>query len=344
LGEAYWRRYRETHDTRWVEPAKSNSQTAINLNNQLAPVYVTLGIIQEGIGHHDEAIQAFLKALKLEPINANAYGELGKVYEAVGKAGDAESTFQKATQLRPGDWNSLYELGMFYYRQGRSKQAIPLLQQVAQLAPDNNLGYTGLGAVYWMDGQLDNAATNFKKSLDLRSTYTAYSSLGTVYFFLGRCAEAIPLMVEASKLAPKSDQVWGNLGDAYACLPGTKDKAASAYHQAVQLGQDRLAVNPNEPGVLSVVALYQAKLGEKAKALANIEKAHRLAPNNRTVAWDSALVYELGGNRDMAIKALRDAINAGRALVEIQHEPALASLRSDPRFAQLMADRASKVQ
>jgi hypothetical protein len=41
---------------------------------------------------------------------------------------------------------------------------------------------------------------------------------------------------------------------------------------------------------------------------------------------------------------LRDAINAGRAVVEIQHEPALASLRSDPRFAQLMADRASKVQ
>jgi Flp pilus assembly protein TadD len=96
--------------------------------------------------------------------------------------------------------------------------------------------------------------------------------------------------------------------------------------------------------VLGVLALYQAKLGEKAKALANIEKALKLAPNSRQVAWESALVYELGGNRDMAIKALRDAINAGRAVVEIQHEPALASLRSDPRFAQLMADRASKVQ
>ena len=44
------------------------------------------------------------------------------------------------------------------------------------------------------------------------------------------------------------------------------------------------------------------------------------------------------------VGSLLDAINAGRAVVEIQHEPALASLRSDPRFAQLMADRASKVQ
>jgi len=291
LGEAYWRKYRDTQDTQWVAPAEKSCQTALALNSQLAPVYVTLGIIDEGTGHHDEAIKAFLKALDLEPINANAYGELGKVYEAVNKFKDAESTFQKATQLRPGDWPSLYDLGMFYYRQGRNKQAISLLQQVTQLAPDNSSGYTGLGAAYWTDGQLENAATNFKKSVDLRPTYSAYSSLGTVYFFLDRCADAIPLMEQALKLAPKNDQVWGNLGDAYACLPGTKDKAAPAYRRAVQLGQDRLAVNPNEPEVLSVVALYQAKLGEKAMALANIEKARKLAPASRKVAWEATLVY-----------------------------------------------------
>ena len=105
-----------------------------------------------------------------------------------------------------------------------------------------------------------------------------------------------------------------------------------------------MAVNPNEPEVLSVVALYQAKLGEKAKALANIEKARKLAPNSRKVAWEAALVYELGGNREMAIKGLRDALEAGQAVAEVRLEPALANLRSDRRFAQLMADRASKVQ
>ncbi len=344
LGEAYWRKYRDTQDTQWVAPAQKSCQTALSLNSQLAPVYVTLGIIQEGTGHHEEAIQAFLRALVLEPINVNAYSELGKVYEAVDKFGDAESTFQKATQLRPGDWTSLYDLGMFYYRRGRTKQAVPLLQRVTRLAPDNSSGYLGLGAVYWMDGKLEDAATNLKKSLELRPTASAYSSLGTLYFFLDRCADAVPLMEQALKLAPKNEQVWGNLGDAYACVPGTTDKAAQAYRRAVQLGQDRLAVNSNEPEVLSVVALYQAKLGEKATALANIEKARRLAPAGRKVAWEAALVYELGGNRDLAIQALRDAMNAGQAVVEVRHEPALANLRSDPRFGQLMTDRASKVR
>ncbi|HEY6393486.1 MAG TPA: protein kinase, partial [Bryobacteraceae bacterium] len=79
LGEAYWRKYRDTQDTQWVPPAEKSCQLALGLNSQLAPVYVTFGIIQEGTGHHDEAVKAFLKALELEPINANAYGELGKV-------------------------------------------------------------------------------------------------------------------------------------------------------------------------------------------------------------------------------------------------------------------------
>ncbi|HEY6390995.1 MAG TPA: tetratricopeptide repeat protein, partial [Bryobacteraceae bacterium] len=234
---------------------------------------------------------------------------------------------------------SLYDLGMFYYRRGRTKQAVPLLQRVTRLAPDNSSGYTGLGAAYWMDGQLEDAATNLKKSLELRPTATAYTSLGTVYFFLDRCAEALPLMEQASKLAPKSEQVWGNLGDVYACVPATKDKAAAAYQRAVQLGQDKLAVNANAPDVWGVVALYQAKLGDKVKALANIEKARRLAPASRKVAWEAALVYELGGNRDLAMAALRDAMNAGQPLEEIRREPALANLRSDPRFAHLTAER-----
>ena len=68
----------------------------------------------------------------------------------------------------------------------------------------------------------------------------------------------------------------------------------------------------------------------------------RLASASRKVAWEAALVYELGGNRDLAIKALRDAMIAGQALEEVKREPALANLRSDPRFAQLMTDRASK--
>jgi serine/threonine protein kinase/Flp pilus assembly protein TadD len=336
LGEAYWRKYRDTRDTQWVQPARESSQRALQLNSQLAPVYVTLGIIEEGAGRHQQALDALEKARQLEPSNPSVFGERGAVEEAMGKLDDAKSSYETAAKLHPGDWTSLNALGGFYYRRGRYQDAIPLFEKITQLAPGNSQGYTNLGATYAMTGQYESAAVNFKQSLDLRPTASAYSNLGTVYFFLGRCADAVPLMERASELAPKSEQVWGNLGDAYACVSGRKSDANSAYRHAVQLGQKRLAVNANDAETLSVVALYEAKLGDKTKALENIEKARGLEPASRKVHWEAALIYELAGQRDRALHSLEAAIQGGQPLDEVRGEPALAKLRTDPRYQQLM--------
>jgi eukaryotic-like serine/threonine-protein kinase len=335
LGEAYWRKYRETSDTRWVGPARENCQLALKLNNQIAPVYLTLGIIEEGAGHHQLALDALEKARQLEPSNPNVFSELGAVQEAMGKFDQAESSFQSAAQLRPGDWTSFNSLGGFYYRRGRYQDAIPRFLKVTELAPDNNQGYTNLGATYAMAGQYEAAASSFKRSLALRATAPAYTNLGTIYYFLGRCPEAVSVMKQASDLAPNSEQMWGNLGDAYACA-GQPDEAHLAYQRAVQLGQHRLTVNANDGETISVVALYQAKLGDKSKALANIREARRVAPRSRKVLWEAALVYEIAGNRTEALAALTGAIRGGQPLDEVRGEPALKELRADPRYQSLI--------
>jgi tetratricopeptide (TPR) repeat protein/TolB-like protein len=336
LSEAYWWNYRFTGDTAWVGPAQENSSKALQLNDKLAPVYVTRGIIQAGTGHHEEAVQSLERALDLEPINPSAGRELAAVYEAMGKLGDAESTLKKGLALRPGDWTSLYDLSMFYYRQGRYPEAVSLLQQVTDLAPDNSSGYTGLGAVYWMQGQYEKAAASYKKSLDLRPTATAYTSLGTIYFFMGRCSDAVEPMQKAVTLLPKRDQFWGNLGDVLACVPGKKSEAAEAYKRAVDLSQAASVVNPKDADILSRVALYHARLGKKMEAEAQIGRARQLAPASRDVLWNAALVYELVSQRDRALEALKAAIHAGQPLEEIRREPALASLRKDPRYGALV--------
>ena len=137
----------------------------------------------------DEAVQALERALDLEPINASAGRELAAVsMKPWANFPNAESTLKKGLALRPGDWTSLYDLSMFYYRQGRYTEAVPLLQRVTDLAPDNNSGYTALGAVFWMQGQYENAANHSGNRSDLRPTASAYTSLGTIYFFMGRCS------------------------------------------------------------------------------------------------------------------------------------------------------------
>jgi tetratricopeptide (TPR) repeat protein len=186
-----------------------------------------------------------------------------------------------------------------------------------------------------MAGQYEAAASSFKQSLALRATAPAYTNLGTIYYFLGRCPEAVSMMKQAADLAPNSEQMWGNLGDAYACA-GQPAGAHLAYQRAVELGQHRLTVNANDGETISVVALYQAKLGDKSKALANIREARRIAPGSRKVLWEAALVYELAGNRTEALAALAGAIHGGQPLDEVRGEPALKDLRADPRYQSLM--------
>jgi tetratricopeptide (TPR) repeat protein len=228
------------------------------------------------------------------------------------------------------------DLGLFYYGRGRYREAEDIFKRMTELVPGNSSGYTNLGAVYWMDGHYTDAAISYEKSLSLRPSASAYSSLGTVYFFLDRCTEAVPLMEKASGIQPKSDQVWGNLGDVYGCSSNGKDKAAQAYRRAVQLGEERLAVNPKDAEALGRVALYQSRLGEKADAVAKTKRAVRLAPTSRSVAWHAALTYELAGERELALQSVRSALEAGQPLQEVSHEPALANLRLDPRYARLI--------
>jgi serine/threonine protein kinase/tetratricopeptide (TPR) repeat protein len=339
LSEAYWWKYRFTADTQWVALAQANSKKALELNDQLAPVYVTRGIIEEGAGNHEEAVKALERALDLEPINGSAGRELAAVYEATGKLPESESTLKKGVALRPSDWTSLYDLGMFYYRQGRYPEAVPLLQRVTDLAPDNNSGYTGLGAVFWMQGKYDNAIASFKRSLELRQTASAYTSLGTIYFFMGRCSDAVEQMQKAVELVPTRDQFWGNLGDAYACVPGKNGASAQSYKRAIDLGKAVLAVNPKEASVLGRLALYHARLGNKPEADAQIKQARLIAPASRDILWNAVLVYELAGQRDQALDALKAAIQAGQPLEEVRREPALENLRKDPRYARLVASR-----
>ncbi len=342
LGEAFWWKYRDSSDTRSVESAQKNCKLALGLNDRLAPVYVTLGIIDAGTGRHEDAIEAFKRAMELDPINASAHVELAGVYEKLGKFDDAAATYKKAVELRPGDWTSVSAIGAYYFRRGQYQDALANFRRVTELAPDNSSGYSNMGAVSWMQGQYRDAAASFEKSLALRPTATAYSNLGTIYFFMDRCAEAIPLMEKAAELLPKNDQYWGNLADAYACVPADKEKAIKAYERATQFAQERLAVNPNDADTVARLALYQARVGRKAEALAGIEKARQLTPASRQVCWHAALVYELGGKRDLALKSLGVAYRSGQPVEEIRREPALASLRNDPRYAGLISDHSVK--
>jgi serine/threonine-protein kinase len=193
-------------------------------------------------------------------------------------------------------------------------------------------------------GRYDDAIDVLKKGLTFKETSRAWTNLGAVYMYLKRYPEAADAMERATNLDPHNDILWRNLGDSYRQIPSRTVDANLAYQRALQTALEELKVNPHSTEVLSGVALYQAHLGRKREAEDYIKKALTLTPKDGDILFTSALVYEIIGRRDNAIAAIDQAVKAGYSIQEIEQEPELKELRSDPRYQRWAQNRSEKTR
>jgi tetratricopeptide (TPR) repeat protein len=334
LGEAYWQRYKTSKDTRWVEQAREWTRRAVKLNDRLAPVHVALGLIQYGTGKYADAIHEYQRALELNPDSADAYSGLADAYETENKVSEAEATYKRAIQLNPSYWAGYSDLGAFYARYARYLEAEQPLKQAVDLAPDNPTGYRDLGGLLIDMGQYDKAISVLQKSPV--PTGGIYSNLGTALFDEGRYRDSVAYFEKAIEVDAKNYLYLGNLADAYRWAPGFSAKAPETYRRAIREAQRELAVNPGNAGVLTSVAVYEAKLGDRRAAQDAMERALQLAPGNADVAFQSVLVYELTGDRARALTVLESTLKTGYSFGLVGQEPELAHLRDDPRYRRML--------
>ena len=95
LAEAEWLKYKATNDPRLMDQALRDGKHAAEINDQLAPVHVTLGRMQAETGKNDLAVEEFQRALQLDPRNAEAYQRIAKAYEAQGRAAELRAEGRK---------------------------------------------------------------------------------------------------------------------------------------------------------------------------------------------------------------------------------------------------------
>jgi serine/threonine protein kinase/tetratricopeptide (TPR) repeat protein len=334
LGEAYWRSYEQTKDPHWAEEARKSSAAAIALNDKLAQVYVTLGMIHTGTGHYEEAIQNLQKALALDPINADAYRELAKTYQQMGRLKDAESTYLNAIAVRPGYWGTHNELGGFYYSLGRYAEAEKEFRSVVELTPDNARGYKNLGVIAYFQKRYEEAAKLYEKSVAIKPSDGAYSNLGMVYYTLGQYDEAARYYEKAIQMNGRDSRYWHNLSGAYQAA-GESQKARVAFQQTVVLTEEQLRVDPRDPVLLLWQADAYSYLDQPLRARELLQEGLALAPDDVSNMFQASAIYDQLGDRKLALQWIAKAIKGGFSRDLIEKEPTLAQLRHDPRYQAL---------
>jgi len=335
LGEAYLRKYNATKDAQWVEHATKNSQRAVELDDQLAPVFVTLGLICKGTGRYEEAVEEFQQALKLDSASHEAYRELAAAYEALNMIQEAESTYQKVIELRPDYWRGHFDLGFFYLFHGRHEDAVRQLHEAVALSPDGFYPYNNLGALYYNLGYRDDALAMWERSLAIEPNYGAYSNLGSLHQTERHYADAAGMYEKALELDDHDYQVWANLASAYYWMPDGHAKSMATYERAIQMAEEQRKVNPRDPSVLVHLADCYAMTGNRAQALPLVEQALSLAPDNIEYMVRAGLVYEELGERGKALEWIGKALEHGFPRTYIERLPELQELRADPRFERL---------
>jgi tetratricopeptide (TPR) repeat protein/predicted Ser/Thr protein kinase len=335
LGTAYWSKYESGKDKKFIPKARQACSKAVELGNAGASGHVCLGVLENGAGNYEKAVEEFTRAIQLDPSSDGAYTGMASAYERLGKLNDAEKTYQQVINLRPRYWKGYNQLGIFYCRQSQYDKCAAMFQKVAELTPDSFRGYANMGAAYLADGKYNEAIQPLKKSLQVRATPGTYTNLGTAYFHLRNFPEAAKAYAEATRLNDHDYLLWGNLGEAQN-FAGNRQEAEAAYRKGIALAEETLKVNPHEPDVLRNLANYHVMLGERAPALKYLNQALAYGKSDKEILFSAALVYNRLGETGTALEWLSKALQAGYSLTTVRESPDLDNLHNNPRYQALV--------
>ena len=155
-------------------------------------------------------------------LQANVQNQIGVLYQRLGQYKKAQEAFQQALKLNPSLAAAQNNLGVTYEKQGKLAEARVAYQ-----------------AAHRLDGSLLEASYNLNRPLGGSSASAAEDAYslnesGTAYFTLKRYAKALAAFRSASKLDPKSAQIWNNLGATYQEM-GSPAAAHAALKKALTL-------------------------------------------------------------------------------------------------------------
>ncbi|MBI1740817.1 MAG: protein kinase [Acidobacteriales bacterium] len=337
LADASLRLYGESKESIWAQKATLAAQQAERLSSTLPEVHFSLGSVYSTTGKNAQAITELKRALELAPNSDEAYRRLGDAYLANGQSDDAIVAYQNAVSANAYFWLNHNSLGTAYFNRGDTAKALPSFQKVVELASDNPMGYENIGSIYLREGKWMEAIPQFQKALTIAPDSFSYSNLGTAYFFLRNYDESVKMYAKATEMTPNSEELFGNLGDAYR-WSGHSDQAAVAYDKAISLAFQQLQVNPRSAVTMGDLAVYYAKKGDARNALQYIQQARSISPADVQMIYWEAVVKALVGKPEEALKPLRLALEKGYPAQEAWNDPELQKLQALPQFSQLVKE------
>ncbi len=260
--------------------------------------YNRLGINYLNNGQHNYAIDAFKKAVNLNPSSVEAHFNLGRAFKRKGMDEQARSEFLISHRLNPGKYNE-------YVRKYRETIDYELT---------DTKNYSELGSAYAEKGMIDDAINAYKKSIEIEpDNARAHYSLGTLYSMKGKYRDAADEFWMAVEIDPNMSEAHYNLGLSY-FRQGMFDKAITEYQTTLKLLPE--TQKKKRAGVHYKLGMAYAGNKVFDDAMHELRKAIELMPKDARIHHQLSVVYKKAGLFEKAEKEAKiyEKLKKGKSL------------------------------
>jgi TolB-like protein/Flp pilus assembly protein TadD len=331
--------YRYTSNTSMVPRAKSYCEKALQIDDSLFEVRMSLGNLHLATGEYEQAEAQFLIAIESEPESDRAHRHLGDSYLEREQESKSEVAFLHAIQLAPENPDNHDSLAKFHYVFGRFPQSIAAYEEAIRLNPDDPSFYTGLGAAKYLNGDFAGTESAWRKSLALdQNQPTLLGNMGTAFFFEHRFEDALEMYLRVSEIRPEDQMAWGAIGDAYRFIGGKEAESIAAYKTAIDLAERMYRVNPNDIEIVIALARFYATTNQPDKAEEFLDIVLAIGSEEMYIWYDRSLTYLALDRIDEAIAAAQQLIAKGYSTDVLATDLMFSEIADDPRFRKILED------
>lgn len=172
---------------------------AIELDPECVPAYLGRGITHLSLNEFKKALADCGKAIELDPNFDLSYGFRGLVYYRMREFERAMIDYNKAIELDLNEASTHDNLAYLLYDLGRVEEAVEHWEKAVELRGDAD-EQAGLGLGLWKTGEKERAVQEYCRALELDERYADLEWLPTEPFWSEKAiADARPLIEEAKK-------------------------------------------------------------------------------------------------------------------------------------------------
>jgi tetratricopeptide (TPR) repeat protein len=190
-----------------------------------------------------ESLQLFTAAARLKNPTADDLKVVALDYVLLADYDDAARYLEESLAMDPANTEARYHLGRVRYQQNRFDLAIAAFQEVLRRDPDNIKAEDNLGLSLEAKNEVDAAIAAYRQAIKLDENLTIhneqpYLNLGMLLAKSNRTEEAIPLLIQASAIAPDSGKAHYQLAKVYF--------DSNRFEDARREAEKAVTLDPNE--------------------------------------------------------------------------------------------------